>query len=528
MMNKQKGNLIAIAVIIIVAVSAFAVVVVKLIASESQSHNRFLKSHQSAYLAESGMEYAMLQIKDNIDLTSLATYCDGSYKSTQSFGEGEFRFKCDVYTPSGVTTVGATSAGADIVDVSSLTGVAPIGRVFIEGEFIDYSDTSTDSTVCGTQPCLVVKTRGANTSTAASHSAGTAVEQTQIVVTADGAVPTIASPTTENTIQSALAAPNMTWAIGKDGLIFNRQLDGEWINVVPSPSTSKEFYDVACLNSFDCWMVGESGEVYRWDGSDWNSQTSTYSSAFDGNTLTDIACPSTTVCFVLDDQGYIYRWDGSTWTQSSNKVPDVQNDVACASTTLCFTVGKSGTIRKWTGSSSSDITVAWPADTSPTGNELNAVSCPTSTLCFAGGGSGDIIEFNGTSWSGPVNPVGDSIVSLSCPNSVTDFCYATSENHDKAATYNGTSWSSSTTTTSGTSGKKRRAIYCPSSTQCFATGEKLSGNVMLISWNGSSWTNDTVDLGSASEEDLDAINSDILPGADPLGIKEIVWKEVYN
>jgi Tfp pilus assembly protein PilX len=156
----QKGSLMLTAVIIIVILGAFGAVAIRTLTSNSISSSLAMAGLQTYYIAESGLEYGALDIKNNINLNSPATFCDGNWKTpSQTFGNGQFRYNCAQYIPSGVTITATITASSMIVPISTTTGMAPSGWITIGSEQIDYSAISTSTAICGTSPCLIVKKR---------------------------------------------------------------------------------------------------------------------------------------------------------------------------------------------------------------------------------------------------------------------------------------------------------------------------------------------------------------------------------
>jgi hypothetical protein len=103
------------------------------------------------------------------------------------------------YTLQGTLSV-ANSPGALSTAINSTASVIPLttiapynaagGRVTVDLESIDYTGVSTLAAVCGTAPCLTGASRGAGSTVAASHAAGTGVGQNDCMIRSAGTVPT--------------------------------------------------------------------------------------------------------------------------------------------------------------------------------------------------------------------------------------------------------------------------------------------------------------------------------------------------
>lgn len=513
--HKQKGNLVAAAVIIVVALAAFGISVIRTVSSTSVSSSLALQGYQTTYLAESGLEYGSLQIKNIIDINNPTVYCDGSWKSTQTLGEGQFHFKCTLYVPNMITTTAAISNSSLVIPVSSLTNVAPVGRVQIDSEKMDYVDTSTNAIVCGTAPCLVVKKRGANNTTAAPHSANALVMQAQLVIESEGAVPTLTAPTAKKILQKAIAFTTLTytngWAVGKNGSVF-RRINNQWQSTSVSPSTSSNFNGVTCSSSVDCWIAGDSEKLYHWNGSAWTE----FSGAnFNGTgvMLKTITCTSAVDCWVGTSNKDVYHWDGISWNFSDD-LSEVPNSIACVGSNFCIVVAKDGNIYKWNGTS-------WSTMSSGTSRDLNGVSCPTSSTCFAVGDDGRILKMSGSSWSAESSPTSHDLITVSCSNA--NNCWAFGTNRDRNAHYSVGTWKIETVAISN---KQINGVYCPTYNECFLAVNKLDAFDALIGrWDGVSWGNDSVQSGAA--QDLYAVTTDNTPST-VLQFENIAWREVFN
>lgn len=511
---KQKGNLVAAAVIIIVGLAAFGLSVIRTVSSTSVSSSLAMQGYQTSYLAESGLEYGSLQIKNNINLSNPAVYCDGAWKTTQTFGEGQFRFKCTQYVPA-VTTSAAITSTSLVIPISATTNVAPIGRVRIDSEQIDYSDVSTSATVCGTAPCLVVKNRGVNNTLATAHGALAAIVQSQLVVEAEGAVPSIASPTAKKTLQKAIALNTLSytngWAVGRDGAVY-RRYNNQWQRYNVSPSTMYDFNAVTCSSATDCWVAGNGEKLYRWNGTAWTEYTG---ASFNGTSvaLTTVTCVSATDCWVGTGNKDVYHWDGVNWSFSDD-LSEVPNSIACVGTNFCIVVAKDGNIYKWDGAS-------WSTMSSGTTRDLNSVSCPSSSMCIAVGENGKILKMTGSTWSSESSPISQDLITVSCSD--INNCWAFGTNRDRNARYYYGTWQ---TQTVAISNKQINGVYCPSYDQCFLAVNRLEANEALIGiWNGLTWGNDFVLSGSA--EDLLAVTTDHTAST-TIEFENIAWREVFN
>jgi hypothetical protein len=512
---RQSGNLVAAAVLIIVALAGFGLSVIRTVSSTSASSTLALEGYQTLYLAGSALEYGSLQVKNNIDTNNPTVYCDGAWKTTQTFYDGEFRFKCTQYVPS-ITTTATITASSMVVPISSATNVAPLGRVQIGSEQLDYSAVSTDATICGTAPCLVVKQRGSNNTSAAAHATGSAATQAQLVIEAVGAIPTIASPFAIKTVQKAIAVTKLSytnsWAVGEDGAVF-RKVNSQWQSYALSPSTTNTLNSVTCLSSSYCWMVGDNTTMYQWNGTTWSSYTGATFSGGSTISLKKMTCVSTSDCWLITSNNDAYHWDGANWSLSSHFSFTLRG-ISCSGSNFCLVVGTNGNVYKWDGAS-------WAAMSSGTTQDLNAVSCPNNALCYAVGEGGVIRKMSGTTWSSQASPTNKDLLSVSCGDTAN--CWAFGTNRDRNANYAGGVWQNKTVAISN---KQINDVYCFSFNQCFLAVDRLDAFDALIGiWNGSTWGNDLVQAGAA--KNLMSVTTDSTLTT-TLQFENIAWRQVFN
>ncbi len=302
-------------------------------------------------------------------------------------------------------------------------------------------------------------------------------------------------------------------------------------SITPSPvqgTKSNYLYGVACTSSISCVAVGQyiNGSsisqtlVETWNGTAWSITTSP-NSGTSYNTLYGVACTSATGCEAVGfdfngsaDQTLVETWNGTNWsvTTSPNQgtAGSDLSDVTCVSSTSCVAAGYyyNGSIDQtlvetWNGT-------AWSIVSSPnqgTGaNLLDSVSCTASTSCRAvglyhnGSGVGQTLvqTWNGTSWSitSSPNPSGsyNAFSGVACASSArcvaVGFDLSATVDQNLVESWNGTSWSITPSPSTGGSDNSLSAVRCTSSTSCMAVGAYSNGSVqqtLVEGWNGSSW-----------------------------------------
>ena len=154
--------------------------------------------------------------------------------------------------------------------------------------------------------------------------------------------------------------------------------------------------------------------------------------------------------------------------------------------------------------------------------QLNAVSCTSRSFCVAAGFLDKFTladEWNGSSWSTMtttqpgVPGAGEGLNGISCTTSA--FCIATGNfagapaGQDLAQIWNGSTWSTSTTTDPGgtENGNVLNSVSCTSRNFCVAAGTSLYGTpanqTLAEIWNGSAWsTSAATDPGGGNENGI--------------------------
>jgi hypothetical protein len=152
--------------------------------------------------------------------------------------------------------------------------------------------------------------------------------------------------------------------------------------------------------------------------------------------------------------------------------------VSCPSTTFCVAVDNNGDVHYWKDG-------RWSApEHLNAGGSLSSISCPTRIFCVAIGG--EAMAYNGRTWR-PVGSLGSQdAYQISCPT--TTFCAATGANGlpgkpSSLAVFNGHTWSSRNTVSTGKVSDRVLDVSCSSATYCVAVN--LNGKI--LTYDGSRW-----------------------------------------
>ena len=157
------------------------------------------------------------------------------------------------------------------------------------------------------------------------------------------------------------------------------------------------------------------------------------------------------------------------------------SEVACSSSNFCVAVDSLGAALFWHGS-------RWSAPHHVNANgSLDSVSCPSTTHCVVVSDAGMAVTYDNGAWSTPktIGP-GDSY-RVSCPSD--NFCAAVGANGlpgkpSTIATFNGHSWSSHLTTTSGNQNDRLLGVSCAAATYCVA----INYDGQILTFNGRRWS----------------------------------------
>jgi Tfp pilus assembly protein PilX len=507
-MKQQSGSFLLSAVILIIVVGFLVLVVARLSIVGSHSTVNVRKSAKSFYIAESGLERASFALltTDFGQRVACSSLTGHASFTNIAFGAGTFSVTgTSVVVSPPATLSGSLSSSATIIPMSSITGYADQGRVFIDKEAIDYSDTSTVSATCGgSAPCLTGAVRGSGDTTAIAHASGVPVAQRQCHVVSTGGVPNLTSPEAKSQVSADFVQDGFGLLVGKQvsGELLGIWDGAQWERLGPSASLPNvDFTGVEFISVGDAWAVGDKNggdaTIIHWDGSNWTRVLPAASVA--NQNLHGLYCLNSNDCWAVGDKKTIIHWNGSTWTPSSIAGGVANNTieaVTCVAANDCWAVGEppksSGAmILHWNGTQWSTSTV----DSSVPNAELNGVACFATNDCWAVGqqsSGANIVHWNGTTWSRaslPGSIPNKELWSISCP--AANDCWAAGEKQGTANIlhWNGSAWSR--ISAGGVASEDLNDISCAAADDCWVTGNfKTVGH-----WNGTSWS--SIAIGSA-------------------------------
>lgn len=352
-----------------------------------------------------------------------------------------------------LTTASAIASNATTLTVASTAIYPESGRIMLDDELIDYTDT-TATTFTGL-------TRGVAGTTAAAHVAGTEVGQYQCNANSIGGVPSVASPNAERTVNQAVSLQD-GWAVGQASggqyvmIEWNKPAGHAWTNRSFTSAANANLLAVTMTSYADGWAVGAANggnpTILHWDGSRW---TRVLPAVAVNAGLNNISCISTPDCWAVGinvgGNTLIERWNGATWARVTPTVAVnvALNSVSCVSTSDCWAVGANNAgnplIERWNGATWARVTPTVAVNAA-----LNSVTCNSTSDCWAVGnvqGGNDFIEhWNGANWSrnasAPATP--QNLFDVDCM--AANDCWAVGA-AGHIIHYDGTSWTTFTTPT---------------------------------------------------------------------------------
>lgn len=191
--------------------------------------------------------------------------------------------------------------------------------------------------------------------------------------------------------------------------------------------------------------------------------------------IKDVELYSSAFGFAVGDSGVIFKWNGTAWENMSSPVSTFVNDLSIYNSTLAFgAVGNAtgGYVIKWNGS-------AWSLESIPDSCALLSVDFANGSLAFAGDQCSRLYKWNG-SWYNETSPFSvGSVYGMTMLNGTFGFSGAST----KIIKWNGTSWSNFQDLSGGVI--RKMEIY--NSTYGFAGKMDTGGDNELVGWNGTEW-----------------------------------------
>jgi hypothetical protein len=195
--------------------------------------------------------------------------------------------------------------------------------------------------------------------------------------------------------------------------------------------------------------------------------------------LSVVSCSSVSFCAAVDNNGDVHYWKNGAWTAPQHlNAGGSLSSISCTTSTFCVAIG--GEAMAYDGRT-------WRAVGSLGSDDVYQISCSTPTFCAATGANGlpgkpsSLAIYNGHSWSSQksvsTGKLSDRVLDVSC--ATTSYCVAVNWN-GKILTYDGTRWS--TLSKVGPSGLI--SVSCVSASFCLAVSD--TGSSLVI--HGDTWS----------------------------------------
>ncbi len=545
-MKNNSGISIVATILALLMLSLFIAVAVSLVTTGANIGIQETQGVQAFSIAESGLEKALNYIikqKDAGCTTSETCACNGisgADFTNVALGAGTFTVTAPAFNQTYVTTPTTLSANitnlVTSIPVASTAGyaVGP-GRIMIDREVIEY----TSLTVNSFEGCK----RGVAGTTAVSHASGTRVGQKQCLITSTGSISTNPLATVQRQVSTVTelqngwiagggGAENLNevhcintnncWAVGDTGTIM--QWNGTSWRKVTSPTT-QDLNSVFMFSANDGWAVGnEDGNelILRWDGTSW-SRLAPSASVANENLNSVFMVSANEVWIVGDDRpggpnAVAYRWQSGVWSYTDPGTDENLNSVYMLSSNDGWTVGDNGAIRRWTGGPN------WSsAALSPAGSNLNSVYCTAPDNCWAVGDTWNppgpppvqevILQWDGTNWTllgASALVPNENLNGVYCVDA--DNCWATGDNGTilRWNTPIPNAWNNAASPTT----ENLNSVFMVSVNDGWAVGDNgtilrwdgaawtLWGGGRVLRWNGASWTDKTNTLPAGVNQTL--------------------------
>lgn len=199
------------------------------------------------------------------------------------------------------------------------------------------------------------------------------------------------------------------WAVGQNYMAGVRYTSGRWTQVDRPVPRVPYMSDVAVVSADNVWMGGGGGEIFSWDGSEWEI-----------NISPDILKTIRAMSLLPSGSGWavgggwntasedketiplIASFDGESWELGESPVNELWYGVDAVAEDDAWAVGSNGAIIRWNGDE-------WASVQSPTTSRLSSVSMINARDGWAvGDEKGVALHWDGKAWSAVALPVDEA------------------------------------------------------------------------------------------------------------------------
>lgn len=414
-MGKQSGFLMMIIAILLVITAGLATAFVAMLASGANSSTSILTANNAYDLAETGIENGSYQL--------LLGTCNSSWSSTITVtGIGEYQYNCNPNQAS-TTITSALSSSSTSIPLASSANMDPFGAITIDSETIYYDGISGNN--------LLNAQRGQKGTTAAAHSLGAVVTQSQYLISSQSGAPSLSAPTGKVTLtQAVLLAKGGYYAVGtqsSNGVILSYN-GTSWSTALTDSGVTIRGIDTSATYGLAVGSDSNTGYIYQFNGSSWSLFDTLSLATFMGVScdissptlcwavgqyriflgiftvplmyyvptgaieyvtnrgsvaVSTVSCAGGTCLAALPNDVFIFPINSSNpFANNPTNIGGTINDIDCAQNNRCVLVRSTGNIHYYNGS-------FW-ISTFFSNRTFNDVHCPTSSNCIVVGNSGVI------------------------------------------------------------------------------------------------------------------------------------------
>jgi hypothetical protein len=258
-----------------------------------------------------------------------------------------------------------------------------------------------------------------------------------------------------------------------------------------------DYYDLFMSSSNDGWAAGcdsglTTGGLAHWDGTGWQNWPVPVQACYNG-----IGGSGPNDVWVDDNGGdTMLHWNGSTWTAytvTSLTGSSWLTDVKClkGDSTNCRAAGSNGLVLRWNAGTNS-----WSVENTGSTATIQWLSYVSANELFAATTTGAILHYLNGTWSSA--SFGTTYWQGVYMNSATDGWIVGGDNNGNNAAmrhWNGTTWEA--VTLPGTPASyELHNVHCLNANYCWATGGLGTTEVVVLKWDGVSWTTWLVNTGA--------------------------------
>ena len=161
---------------------------------------------------------------------------------------------------------------------------------------------------------------------------------------------------------------------------------------VKTPGTAFSVRDIATVTDSEIWVVGNSGNVWRYNGLAWTQHSG--SGRWGTANITAVSAANSSNVWIAGASGNVWHYNGSTWTDhSSGGWSSVAINSISALSNQAWLAGDGGVVYRYNGSTWTGHSGGWGSA------NLNEISFASTSNVWLAGAAGVVYRYNGTTWA---------------------------------------------------------------------------------------------------------------------------------